>query len=69
MSDPISETTFWPVLGITWTAIAALFGYLMKAVPRSADVDRLDEEIKKLRNKAHDHASHIARLNLHVDGE
>lgn len=64
MADPISETTFGLVLGATWAALAALFGYLMKAVPRTGDVDRLDEEIKQLRAKVHKHATDIARLNL-----
>lgn len=65
MSEPINEVTFWSLFTVVAGAIAGLFTFVGR-LPRAEDIKRLDEEIKRLRLKVHQHDTDITALNLTV---
>lgn len=69
MSDPVDVTTFWTVIGAVWATLCAVVVYLANAVPRVKDIENMDVEIKRLRERVHSHDTDITRLNLVTDGE
>lgn len=73
-NDPVTETTFWSVIGFVVAAIGALVAALgslwthVRTLPRPKDIEDMSDEIHDLRKKAHKHSGLIQMIliKLHL---